>query len=727
MEIPSHLGPLAGFVCILLSSKMLFTLHNQRSTSKRAVNDRCEDFLPSEYYSNNALLVPSHEDCLLYLNSSTKSKTAKNRTRAEDIVLWEICPTAENKLCWQDITHSQRKCDESAQFTVGDFPKKVHKMRFLAETKLAVKVDSSLKWTMPTSPPAVCEYILCTMCGNQHFRRCFCFVDGSLSGQCPSILSAKDDDGVNKNTLDLNLILFLGISRAHFYKDFPLTLSVLDQIKEQQTYHFIGLQATSLFRKHLLSDLFLKTDTNSSFEYYADGNSHRNQSLMDVVFSFGLKIQLLFLSTHGNTFSALRGQFPDLIDFMQSSSYAESAKGTLRIFIVFCDADHGLRPNEADSAMESFLSDNLYAANIIVSDVGGLNDPLAQQSAFWHMDQFNPPFILSLPNKLLDSPLTTALDRMQQEVITHSDIGHLMQWLLYLQGSDHSVNKPCQSVQFLMHRLRSRLPNSCCINFKFHHPIPCLCRATQSTPLRDIYPKGNDTIQVAIAEFALGVLNDQVSSEHSISHVCPRLMGKQFRLIRLSYMGGDGIEIELRITSVPIPHQNLTSNLLQTFRHHIIIQRTFHVKRLTLIKFHEIDNGITSSADCLVPERLRGLCQCYPQRLPRPPSDPSHLFPEWNFEIPSIVKRLHEDCLYFITRSYNGHSYAFEFSNWCEEKSYQVDLHMVVRHMALSHPLPWQLNLRGQSHSMVLTAWKDTYTSLRPTLMYSVDFKDVSN
>jgi hypothetical protein len=293
-----------------------------------------------------------------------------------------------------------------------------------------------------------------------------------------------------------------------------------------------------------------------------------------------------------------------------------------------------------------------------------------------------------------------ALSNASGALLSHADVGRLM------HGGRYTSR---------IHQEGRR----CCSDIELEPTITCLCRGPPSSAIR------NNTIEVAIAEFAVGALNARLQSEwgqhkatsfETLLH--PWLVGKSFHHIASSYLDSNTIELQLIITCDTLfPHDHMAIEDEVTYN--VSIHRNLANTSLLLAKSAVARKEECFHGDCELSSDFNHVCCAQPK--PRGGHIPfMHLS---GFGHHATVTPLHDDCLALLARSFGQHSSSFEVVNSCSDRSYELYFRLTLKRMASSSPSPSAVLVAPNSIQFILTVWQDVYLPVKPSLLYSSEYR----
>ncbi|ELT95303.1 hypothetical protein CAPTEDRAFT_201461 [Capitella teleta] len=259
----------------------------------------------------------------------------------------------------------------------------------------------------------------------------------------------------------------------------------------------------------------------------------------------------------------------------------------------------------------------------------------------------------------------------------------------------------------------------CCSDNDMDASVTCLCCGPLSNASTGVR---NNTIEVAVAEFAVGALNSKLQYEWRTRQSSsferlqsPRLVGRRFQQIASNYVNPKSIEVQLRITCDvlhPQDHMKVEGSLVFS----VIVSKDFINDQLKLKHSSRIGKYDCFDSDCSLSDDFSDLCCLKPVKR----SNDMPLMDMVSFGAPTQVTAMHEDCLFMLTRNYGQHSYIFEVANTCSDRQYEIGFRHRMLHMSSSARYPVVRIVAPNSIEFILSIWQNVYLPVKTSLIYSL-------
>ena len=350
-----------------------------------------------------------------------------------------------------------------------------------------------------------------------------------------------------------------------------------------------------------------------------------------------------------------------------------------------------MRTQTLDGTLQNYVSSvakDESTLSIILADHGNTYTWYASEFLEGRFEMFHPSLFFIVPDKvasLLGEDVMSALKVNQRRLVTMIDLHRsLMALATPLRGvRPEGVFTPISE-------------NRTCDDLELRTPNLCVCEGWD-------VPADNDTSRIAVAEFAIGELNNRLQKQyHSLSSVqngskvikpsCQRLQPLWFENVRLRNSKIDqslitSMDIRVKAGDVVPQKQDIFHVEVQTketSERSSLDMRLLNYDRHTLFGKYQIcvDSGVELK-----------LCVCSHN------ASSSGLAPysleRWkHFGQRSIVKNIsNRPCLWLVERRYSKGK-AYEVANLCPNQPFRVKIDAETSNKKLSRQLPVTLDVQ---------------------------------
>ena len=342
---------------------------------------------------------------------------------------------------------------------------------------------------------------------------------------------------------------------------------------------------------------------------------------------------------------------------------------------------------------------------IIMADHGNTYAKYTSSMLEGRFEMFHPSLFLVVPNnvaRLLGNEAMAALKINQRRLVTAFDLHHsLMSVVGPLTGGVKHVGifTPINS-------------NRTCNDIQLKTPNLCVCEGWDS-------PTTNDSFKIAIVEFAVGELNNDIQDQYnkgkngSRSEIpsCQRIEPIRFENVRernskldgslvttmdIIVRAGDVVNQKQEVFQVQVPSLELPNQISMELK-------LLNFERLTLYgKYKQCADERVSSK----------LCVCSSKNSHKRKSDNSTwLYKNSKFlGQPPYCESLNRSCLFICKRNHNGRgkSFAIEIVNFCFDTRFTVRINTrKVSNIKMSRDLPFDVELLPGDVRFVLSGRRD--------------------
>ena len=404
----------------------------------------------------------------------------------------------------------------------------------------------------------------------------------------------------------------------------------------------------------------------------------------------------------------LTGYLRDTLTAIQENSHA---KPILSYTALNVGHDYtGRRIQTLDNDLADLVTALAHQNNtltIIMADHGNTYAKYTSSILEGRFEMFHPSLFVVVPDnvaRLLGNEAMAALKINQRRLVTAFDLHHsLMSLAGPLTGGVKHVGifTPINS-------------NRTCSDIKLKTPNRCLCEGW------DI-PTTNDSFKIALAEFAVGELNnaiqDQLNKGHDVATTktpsCQRIEPIRFENVRESSRNSklDGslvTTMDIIVRAGDVVNQKEEVFQVQVRSHELSNQISMELKqlnfeRLTLYgKYKQCaDEGVSLK-----------LCICSSKNIQKRKSDNSTRLYKNSRVLgqPPYCESLNRSCLFMCKRNHNGRgkSFAIEIANFCLDTRFTLRINTrKVSNIKLSRDLPFDVELLPGDVRFVLSGRRD--------------------
>ena len=442
-----------------------------------------------------------------------------------------------------------------------------------------------------------------------------------------------------------------------------------------------------------------------------------------------------------------------LLSYLHIAHAQAARRNNPRLFTIadFLSTDEhtGTFIHEIDSLLASHIKHITTLQNVatfILSDHGNLFSRYGDESTYGRLEQSNPAFFMILPQSVIEllKPSTVdALNQNQYRLLSVFDIHQTL--LAFVDGIDAVSTDKFAYLPSLLQLpysrsngalvtmvqhfgvLRAMSPERTCSSLAVTQPMLCVCD-NQAVPYQ------NDTIQVALAEFAIGEINNLLQKaaqnggrfsdrfSQSPFGLCKPLFGAKFFNVRVErYFDTIRTHMSINVTS------GLTSGLdVPDYRHNAqetlnVIMETSPVRRGTLsARLLYASLYPESDSDCWYPSARSTSCFCSGPRIMMYTFNRQDVLDKMirpSFGVLPLVIDVHGNCLLLAIRHYK-HSVSFEACNACDHVIYRITLILHMRNMKPSSPLPVISELGPYQTRFLAFAVQTSYFKTDTRLIY---------
>ena len=399
-----------------------------------------------------------------------------------------------------------------------------------------------------------------------------------------------------------------------------------------------------------------------------------------------------------------------IADTFQAFSASRNAKPLLLYTTLNVAHDHrSIRTQTLDGDLESYVTNMANDENtltIILADHGNTYTSYTSQVLEGRFEMFHPSLFVIVPDRvasLLGQNAMSALELNQKRLITMVDLHHS---LMALAGPVHGV-KPV-GVFTPISKKRT------CDDLELRTPNLCVCEGW------DI-PADNDTSRVAIAEFAIGELNNRLQEQYEkllspqenskvsaekFKRSCQRLQPFWFENVRERNSKTDGwliTTMDIRVAAGNLVSQREDLFHVEVETKEISGQRSLDMKLLTYDRLTLFGKYKTCADDGV---ELK-LCVCS-QNASKTRSGFASESPErWEYfgQRPVLKNISEKSCLWLVIRRYSKTN-AYEVENFCPDQSYRVKVDAKASNMKFSRQLPLTLEIKPGRVTFVFSVGK---------------------
>ncbi len=476
--------------------------------------------------------------------------------------------------------------------------------------------------------------------------------------------------------------------------------------------------------------------------------------------------------------------------FMETYQFQDSEKAQQHLTPDKVSIDVNiLRADSTGNSYPSYTAIDLALANhitnsgklgnsvtLIVSERGLIHKHYAELSSYGQMERDNPIFFLLLPKTLEKNQryrrMLDNLQTLQTGLVSIRDVSGIL-WSVIesseIRGKyDHKVRNTIQrnlpvnfhdtgQVHGQFHNLIQTSRNQSHINLATEAPRPALAsqltlntnQTCSSLGIRqptlclcqnEYIQFSNDTMQVAVAEFALGEMNGLLrrslhssyaiqDSEwpetftHSPYGPCGKIYGTHFNNVRIAYNNGSIVtKMSINVTT------NSLSGISQDYRNSIstlyfvTVQRIFENggSKLKLLNFERasFDHPESSNLNCAAEISSLCLCDTSIQKYTFSKRDMLHELSHSQFGIAPVLINIHGACLFLVVQHYR-HSAAYESANVCEDHVYDFTLHLHGRNMVFSGNYTVHVTLGPVQETFMAVAMQSSYYKQASQVWYT--------
>ncbi len=436
-------------------------------------------------------------------------------------------------------------------------------------------------------------------------------------------------------------------------------------------------------------------------------------------------------------------------------------------------------PALANHITKSGKSDN--SVTVIVSERGLIHKQYAELSSYGQMEQANPIFFLLLPKTPKQNQraprMFDILQSLQTGLLSIKDISRILWTIIestnnggkYEHGHKNTIqrrvpmnfhhsgqlhgqfNNLIQTSRnqseiklqagspqpLLMESQLTLSTDQTCYSLGIRQPTLCLCQ-------NEYIHFSNDTMQVAVAEFALGEMNRLLRKSlhrsytiqdyewpetftHSPYGPCGKIYGTHFDNVRIAYNNGSiwtkmSINVSGHLPSkLTLDHHNITPTQFT-----VTVQRIFENggSKLKLLNFERANYEYPDSSNSNCASEISTLCICDNsiQKYTFSKRDMLHELSHSQFGIAPVLINIHGACLFLVVRHYR-HSAAFEAANVCEDRTYEFTLHLHARNMLFSANPSVHVTLGPIQETFMAVAMQASYYKQNSQVWYTTSVR----
>ena len=372
----------------------------------------------------------------------------------------------------------------------------------------------------------------------------------------------------------------------------------------------------------------------------------------------------------------------------------------------------GRRIQSMDSELSRYVTATAHDQNtltIILADHGNTYTEYTSTILEGRFEMFHPSLFMIVPNKvagLLGKQAMYSLEANQRRLVTMIDLHHSLIPLAWgLSGSVKplglftpiTATRTCDDVELMT-------PNS------------CVCEGWDS-------PTTNDSMKIAIVEFAIGELNNMAQTQYikgytamkrggtySILRSCERLRPLRFENVRERNSKSDdtiitSVDISIKAGNVvsqeeDIIHVEVKSKELPN--HESLEMELAHYDRLTMFGKYE------KCADQSIHLKLC-ICSVTNNSVANLKNVPWEEYSTFFAEVAKARSIDEEECLFLVKRNHSqGKSVAFEVANTCPHNDFTLKISATFDNMKLSRRLPFERLTPAGSVTFLFSARVDT-------------------
>ena len=561
----------------------------------------------------------------------------------------------------------------------------------------------------------------------------------------------------SKKDINVNILFLNAVSRRHFYRSLPKTISAFRNINlnpkstsnvlDFELYQALDVtpQNNSQIEKTLLGhfkhagyqtmwqdDKSWKSTPGSAWYFgIYDSNTKNNLNNLKVKLKSS-NIDSLGLTYSGCVTNDLIGKKDDestrqqicingrfqhdhLLDYVtQLLNEINTAPSSRPLFSLTSlnlgEEESGCHIQALDNSLATFVTKMAADKNtltILVSDHGNTFDMFPIQTMEGQYEQYNPFLFMVLPTfvawRLGESEKRNLLNN-QLKLVSISDVHNMA--LSLVESKKHSINESQNYGLFA-----EIGPRRNCAHLDLSSSSLCICDGWNSKQQPNIF-------HYIIAEFALGQLNNLIANQYSNQNsqeapfdTCERLKG-----LLLKNISQKRIESGYITTQIDIYVQND-----EVFR----VNVKWHgdndpAMEMALVNYERKHSNVKHISCSTYIDK--DLCVCNSQSKK---SRSAKIIPNWKTYGNVFGKRTkadnrHNHCLYILSRDY-GVSTVFEAANMCKNVEYNVRMNFELENMRTPGKLPVNVTVSPMSIEF-LTFVMPLHLTNPGTWEYEVDF-----
>jgi hypothetical protein len=365
----------------------------------------------------------------------------------------------------------------------------------------------------------------------------------------------------------------------------------------------------------------------------------------------------------------------------------------------------GRRIQSFDEALSQFvdqIAQDRSTISIILADHGNTYTEYTATTQEGRFEMFHPSLFFIIPNEVAKKIGKNAINSLtinQRRLVTMVDLHHS---LMALAGSMPTTGVPPRGV-FTPISL-----NRTCDSVDLRTPNLCVCDGWDS-------PTTNDTLKLAIVEFAFGQLNNRLQQgDLPLTRSCSRLQAIGFSNVRERNSKADGSLITS--LDIMVPSGEVVSHKQDTFRvevkTHVSPSKTsldmelVHYERLSMFGVYRVcaDNDVNIKL-CVCSKKKQTTQKMSKEKLEKLMRKKTSYFVDSKVTFTSIDEG---GCLTLIERVHGQRdAYAYELANTCLHQSYTVVLEMTdMYNIKVSRDGPIETKLVPGSVIFVFSARK---------------------
>ncbi|KAK6170001.1 hypothetical protein SNE40_018499 [Patella caerulea] len=354
-----------------------------------------------------------------------------------------------------------------------------------------------------------------------------------------------------------------------------------------------------------------------------------------------------------------------------------------------------------DKALSNIVSELLAKQDslvVLMSDVGDPSKFNMLSNQFFQTQSSNPFMYFLIPKRLrstIGEDVISILKFNSNRLITSSDFHVTLQDIMngipgFMKDSNSKV---LISDPKLGHSLiNPSMPSRSCEDLNIKPPGLCICDNT-------FIPYPNDSVQVAFAEFATGLINNHLQDPVNESFVfCNNLSGHMFTNVRVGRVHGrKHIFFDLVVSMG-------RSGTLHRFNDiELEIESYPNIKDLT-IKLYK--NSAKFKNDL---KKIKEIC-CINNNNSRYYNYNSMYANLQGFGVEPDITNLHQKCLILITRNHKD-SITYLIGNFCKGRSYEITFDANLVNMVSTISLPIKKDLNPGEIKYLTSIVKSSYTT----------------